>query len=222
MYEATHQDWSAELTTLVNAELSFDDSTEGERLGCRLDGDDPDTPNPAAENPFAPGELDGLIVLVERGACNFSEKIANIALAGGVVGIIGLVTNEEPFSGALGDCQEDACHDIPGYMIFQSLSNDLEDAVAAGTVTVQFDPDAGLSLQQTMVSSSSRGPTMLTNIIKPEIGAPGASVSAEVGTGRRDDAVQRHLRRGADGDRVGRPARRRASPSDRRPRSSPC
>ena len=183
VYEATHQDWSAELTTLVNAELFFDDSTEGRRLGCRLDDDDPETPNPAGENPFAPGELDGLIVLVERGACNFSEKIANIALAGGVIGIIGLVTNEEPFSGALGDCQEDACHDIPGYMIFQSLSNDLEDAVAAGTVTVEFDPDAGLSLQQTMVSSSSRGPTMLTNIIKPEIGAPGASVSAEVGTG---------------------------------------
>ena len=125
VYEATHQDWSAELTTLVNAELFFDDSTEGRRLGCRLDDDDPETPNPAGENPFAPGELNGLIVLVERGACNFSEKIANIALAGGVIGIIGLVTNEEPFSGALGDCQEDACHDIPGYMIFQSLSNDL-------------------------------------------------------------------------------------------------
>ena len=183
VYEATHQDWSAELTTLINAELFFDDSTDGRRLGCRLDDDDPTKPNPEGENPFAPGELDGLIVLVERGACNFSEKVANIALAGGVIGIIGLVTNEEPFSGALGDCQEDACNDIPGYMIFQSLSNDLEDAVAAGTVTVQFDPEAGLSLQQTMVSSSSRGPTMLTNIIKPEIGAPGASVSAQVGTG---------------------------------------
>ena len=183
VYEATHQDWSAELTTLINAELFFDDSTDGRRLGCRLDDDDPTKPNPEGENPFAPGELDGLIVLVERGACNFSEKVANIALAGGVIGIIGLVTNEEPFSGALGDCQEDACNDIPGYMIFQSLTSDLEDAVAAGTVTVQFDPDAGLSLQQTMVSSSSRGPTMLTNIIKPEIGAPGASVSAQVGTG---------------------------------------
>ena len=181
--EATHQDWSADLTTVINAELTFDDSTNGKRLGCRLNDDDPDKPNPAAENPFAPGELDGLIVLVERGGCNFSEKIANIALAGGVIGIIGLVTDEEPFSGALGDCQEGACDDIPGYMIFQSLSDDLEDAVAAGTVTVEFDPDAGLSLQQTMVSSSSRGPTMLTNIIKPEIGAPGASVSAEVGTG---------------------------------------
>ena len=181
-YEATQQDWSADLSALVNAPLFFDDSSEGKRLGCRLDGDDPATPNPEGPNPFAPGELDGRIVLVERGACNFSEKVANIALAGGEIGVIGLVTSEEPFSGALGDCQEDACHDIPGYMIHQALSEDLQAAHAEGTVTVQFDPAAGLSLQQTMVSSSSRGPTMLTNIVKPEIGAPGASVSAEVGT----------------------------------------
>ena len=71
---------------------------------------------------------------------------------------------------------------------------------------VQFDPDEGLSLQQTMVSSSSRGPTMLTNIIKPEIGAPGASVSAQVGAGDGRTPL-RHLRRSADGDRVRRPAR---------------
>ena len=34
-----------------------------------------------------------------------------------------------------------------------------------------------------MVSSSSRGPSYSRNSIKPDIGAPGASVSAEVGTG---------------------------------------
>src|SRR5512137_1422418 len=34
-----------------------------------------------------------------------------------------------------------------------------------------------------MVGSSSRGPSMGTNLIKPEIGAPGASVSALYGTG---------------------------------------
>ena len=182
LYEATHQDWSAELTALVTGDLFFDDSTEGRRLGCRLDDDDPETPNPEGENPFEPGELTGLIVLVERGGCNFSEKIANVALAGGEIGIIGLVTEEEPFSGAPGDCQEDACDDIPGFMIRQSLTEALQAARAEGTVAVELDPAAGLNLQQTMVSSSSRGPTMLTNIIKPEIGAPGASVSAEVGT----------------------------------------
>jgi hypothetical protein len=181
LYEAVFQAWSAELTEPIEALVHFDETTDGKRLGCRLDNDDPTTPNPGAANPFAPGELTGKIVLVERGACNFSEKIANIALGGGLIGVIGLVTADEPFSGALGDCQEDACHDIPGYMIRQSIANQLEDA-AAGGVTVRFDPEDGLDLEQTMVGSSSRGPAMLTNNIKPEIGAPGASVSAEVGT----------------------------------------
>ena len=34
-----------------------------------------------------------------------------------------------------------------------------------------------------MVGSSSRGPSNLGNLLKPEIGAPGASVSAVAGTG---------------------------------------
>ncbi len=46
-----------------------------------------------------------------------------------------------------------------------------------------FDPAAGIPLVQHMVGSSSRGPAMGTNLLKPEIGAPGASVSAIYGTG---------------------------------------
>jgi hypothetical protein len=46
-----------------------------------------------------------------------------------------------------------------------------------------LDPANQIPLVGQMVGSSSRGPSMLTNLIKPEIGAPGASVSAEVGTG---------------------------------------
>ncbi len=46
-----------------------------------------------------------------------------------------------------------------------------------------IDPDNGLPLVGTMVGSSSRGPRNQDSWIKPEIGAPGASVSAEYGTG---------------------------------------
>ena len=46
-----------------------------------------------------------------------------------------------------------------------------------------IDPANGLELAMQMVDSSARGPSMGYNTIKPEIGAPGASVSAEVGTG---------------------------------------
>lgn len=180
-YPAVHQDWSAPLDTALEFPLTFDDTTAGRALGCRLDGTGASDPN--QPNPFDGVDLSGQIVLVNRGVCNFSEKVANIALAGGEAGIIGLVAPGEPFTGALGDCPADACGDIPGFMIHQATSNALKAALDDGEVTVGFDPASGLPLVQTLVGSSSRGPTMLDTRIKPEIGAPGASVSAEAGTG---------------------------------------
>jgi subtilisin family serine protease len=53
----------------------------------------------------------------------------------------------------------------------------------AGEVIVSFDPANGLPLVQHMVGSSSRGPSVGLNEAKPDIGAPGASVSALYGTG---------------------------------------
>jgi subtilisin family serine protease len=178
-YPAVFQPWSAELTVLIQEPLFFDDSTEGRRLGCRLDDDDPDQPNPAGTNPFIGTELDGFVVLVDRGACTISEKVANIALAGGSAALVGMVDGTAPSVFGLGDCPGDACDDIPGFSIARGISLGLQGAVDP---EVRLDPDAGLDLTGTMAGSSSRGPTMLTNIIKPEIGAPGASVSAEVGT----------------------------------------
>ncbi len=65
-------------------------------------------------------------------------------------------------------------------MISQADSETLKSGLEAG-VTVRFDPAEGIPLVGHMVGSSSRGPTMLTNLVKPEIGAPGASVSAIAG-----------------------------------------
>ncbi len=123
-----------------------------------------------------------MVVLVDRGACDFSLKIANIAFGGGVAGIIGMVNPDPPFTGSLGACPDDLCTDIPGYMISQASSTALK-AIAAADGTVTIDPANTLSIVGTVVGSSSRGPTMQTNAVKPEIAAPGASVSAEAGTG---------------------------------------
>ena len=68
-------------------------------------------------------------------------------------------------------------------MVSLATANELLAALDEGDVTVQVDPASGLPLVGSMVGSSSRGPTMQTNVVKPEIGAPGASVSAEAGTG---------------------------------------
>ncbi len=65
-------------------------------------------------------------------------------------------------------------------MIQQSLSTAIK---GAGLVNVTISLDSGIPLIGSMASTSSRGPSGNYNQIKPDIAAPGASVSAEVGTG---------------------------------------
>jgi subtilisin family serine protease len=165
--EAVFQSWSHPLTPefeVTNAPVQFGDGAGGNLLGC---------------DPFAAGSLTDKVVLVDRGVCNFSAKIANIAAGGGKIGVIGLVTPGDPFDGALGLCPDNLCAAIPGYMVSQSVAT----AMKNPTARVTFDDANGIDLIFHIVGSSSRGPDNDHNLIKPEIGAPGASVSAEVGTG---------------------------------------
>jgi subtilisin family serine protease len=173
-YEAVHQPWSHALDfTFANQPIQYGNGAGANLLGC---------------DAFPAGSLTDKIVLVDRGVCNFSLKIANIAAAGGKIGIIGLVTVDDPFEGALGDCPNNLCAAIPGFMIHQLTANRIKNPDGAGPLTiadvrVTFDPAGGVPIVGVMTGSSSRGPDNFANIIKPEIGAPGASVSAEVGTG---------------------------------------
>ncbi len=164
LYDAVFQAWSVPLVSVVESPLQYGNGAGGNLNGCA---------------PFAPGSLVGFIVLVDRGACNFTLKISNISQAGGEIGIIGLVAPGDPFSGGDGG---DRPIDIPGYMITQADSNALKSGLPQ--TVVRFDPAVGTSLIGTMVGSSSRGPQHEnTTLIKPEIGAPGASVSAIAGSG---------------------------------------
>ena len=132
--------------------------------------------------PSQPDRSTGLIVLVDRGECNFTLKISNISQGGGIAGIIGLVAPGEPFAGADGG---DRPIDIPGYMVSQDTSETFKSGLDAG-VTILIDPAEGIPLVGTMVGSSSRGPAMRSIIAKPEIGAPGESVSAIAGSGAEE------------------------------------
>jgi hypothetical protein len=170
LYPAVFQPWSEPLEedgAIVSAPLQYGNGAGGNLDGCAA---------------LPAGSATGMVVLVDRGACDFSLKIANIAAGGAEAGIIGLIAPGEPFTGALGACPSDLCASIPGFMVHQDTSTALKEGEAAGGTVVTLDPASGLELVGTMVGSSSRGPTMLTNLIKPEIGAPGASVSAEAGT----------------------------------------
>ncbi len=172
-YGAVFQPWAAPLTSVIEAPIQYGNGAGGNLLGC---------------NPFPAGSLTGRIVLVDRGTCGFSIKISNIAAGGGLAGIIGLVAPGDPFTGGFSG----GTPTIPGYMILQSDSNAIKSQLAAGVVA-RFDPANQPSIAGTVVGSSSRGPAagqmfygnsaMFGQIIKPEIGAPGASISAVAGSG---------------------------------------
>jgi subtilisin family serine protease len=163
-FPAVFQPWSTPLAGVVEAPVQYGDGAGGNLLGCAA---------------FAPGSLAGKIVLVNRGSCNFTLKIKNIADAGGVIGIIGLVDSSDPFEGGDGGDRPIA---IPGYMVSLAVANRLRSGLP--NTVVRFDPASGLPLAGSMVGSSSRGPQHEdTHLIKPEIGAPGASVSAIAGSG---------------------------------------
>jgi minor extracellular serine protease Vpr len=163
-FPAVFQPWSAPLTTAIEAPLQYGDGAGGNLNGCAA---------------FPAGSLTGKIVLVNRGDCNFTLKIKNVDDAGGLIGIIGLIAPGDPFEGGDGG---DRPITIPGYMVSQAVANRLR-AGLPNTV-VRFDPAVGIALEGSMVGSSSRGPQHEeTMLIKPEIGAPGASVSAIAGSG---------------------------------------
>ena len=163
-FPAVFQPWSVPLTAAVEAPVQYGNGAGGNVNGCAA---------------FPAGSLAGKIVLVDRGACNFTLKVKNVGDAGGRIGIIGQNAPGDPFEGGDGG---DRPITIPGFMVSQAVANRLRSGLP--NTVVRFDPAVGVPLAGSMVGSSSRGPQHEdTTYIKPEIGAPGASVSAIAGSG---------------------------------------
>ena len=129
------QPWSAPLPVIVP--VQYADGAGGNLNGCA---------------PFAPGSLTGLIVLVDRGACNFTLKIKNIGDAGGIAGIIGLVAPGPPSLAAMVATADHHpwLYDQPG------RQNAIKAQIGPSSGTI--DPTNQLPLVGQMVGSSSRGP----------------------------------------------------------------
>ena len=159
----TYQPFSAPLATVIEGPLQYGNAVRGNLLAC---------------GPFAPDSLNGKILLADYGICAPSIKVSNAAAGGAVAVIVGLVAPGDPSVFSYGG----GAPSVPGFNISQADANTLRSGLAAGVI-LRIDPARQQPLVQHVVGSSSRGPTMLTHIIKPEIGAPGASVSAVVGTG---------------------------------------
>jgi subtilisin family serine protease len=125
----------------------------------------------------------GKVALIDRGACNISLKVDRAAKAGAIAVLIGLVAPGDAQSFSLGGGDTF----VPSLVITQDLSLAIQDHISA-PVHVSVSNAVSIPLKGGMVGSSSRGPSIDLNIVKPEIGAPGASVSAVVGTGTGSEA----------------------------------
>lgn len=126
----------------------------------------------------------GKIALIDRGGCSVSLKVDYAVDAGAIGVLIGLVAPGDAVSFSFGGGDSFA----PTLVIQQTLSTSIKARLTAGdTVNVSISPANAIPLVGSMASTSSRGPSVL-NTIKPEIGAPGASVSAQVGTGDGETA----------------------------------
>lgn len=128
----------------------------------------------AAETP----DLSGMVALIDRGTCSISLKVASAAAKGAIgVLIANNVSGDAPtFSFGGGSPL------VETLVITQSTGNALKSAVT-GSVNVTVSPANFIALAGSMTASSSRGPAYNFAALKPEIGAPGASVSALYGTG---------------------------------------
>lgn len=158
------QPWSA-APVYVSGPLQYGNGAGGNLNGCAA---------------FAPGSLTGKVVLVDRGTCAISIKVSNVAAGGGLSAVIANNAAQAP-----GDLPPDfsfggGVPSVPGYSITRADGMLLKGVVGQ---TAVIDPASAASLVMNMVSSSSRGPNVSFNQIKPDVGAPGASLSAQYGTG---------------------------------------
>jgi subtilisin family serine protease len=171
----------APLTTGFAGEIRYG-STPAERQGCFVDGNG----NPSAGNtgvsPFPAGFFDGRVAFVDRGVCAVSFKVHNAANAGAIgVVVANNVAGEAPSFSFGGP---DPFSEQQTLIVGLEVGNALRTGLATGSpVQVAVDPDQATPLVNSMVSTSSRGPTNSEVAIKPDVGAPGASLSAEAGSG---------------------------------------
>jgi subtilisin family serine protease len=132
----------------------------------------------AAEDPYLSNPA-GKVALIDLGGCPVAAKVDRAARAGAKAVLFGVLTITELLPP----------RDVGSGLVLSALipmteSNAIKAELAAGTtVTVSLEVKA---LEKSVVGTSSRGPSNQTVRIKPEISAPGESVSAVVGSGAQE------------------------------------
>jgi subtilisin family serine protease len=159
-------------TTLGPAEYAPAENvaTNHSTLGCSLASD---------TSPFPAGSLTGKIALIERGTCNFSEKVFNAQRGGAVAAFV--------FNSAAGGDNLQGLTPgvhagdvtIPSWFLRRSNGQAMRDFANAhpGQAQAKFSyaPQVAPNIGDVMAGFSSRGPTQ-DKLLKPDLVAPGVDV----------------------------------------------
>ncbi len=172
-------------TGAITSDVLYDNTNADTRRGCTASGAKPAAWSDATR--FA-----GKIALVNRGTCSISLKVANAQAAGASMVLVALIAAGDPVDFSYGG----GLVGIPAFTITLADGNKLKSFYAtppmpAGVVTLanaSTNPAVFVPLDYTIATTSSRGPRNHDNKIKPDVGAPGASVSAVAGTGSESAA----------------------------------
>lgn len=131
-------------------------------------------------------QMAGKIALIDRGTCSFTTKVRNAMSAGAVGAIITNDTNAQ----VIGFSDDGTGQDIsiPSWLIDLNSGNTLRDALNAGQTIIAAASHNSVFNESRyanrLATFSSRGGPFSNSIIKPDISAPGLSISsADAGTG---------------------------------------
>jgi minor extracellular serine protease Vpr len=138
----------------------------------------PGSDNLVCSSDVADGSLSGEVVLIERGACSFSQKMANAKAAGAGGAIV--FTDDRGVTGMARTAGFDDL--IPAVMVARDDGLALEGALAGGALspTTITPPTIVAETPNELAGFSSRGPVPFTGIVKPDVVAPGVNVLSSV------------------------------------------
>ncbi|MCV0403203.1 MAG: S8 family serine peptidase [Chloroflexi bacterium] len=153
-------------------------------FGAAVGDFDPFAENPVTDAPFVAwggtetacagsspaSDVSGAVVLIKRGACTFSQKVASAAGAGAIGVVVYNSVGGDPIAmGGAGD--------LPAVMV---SNGDGETIKAELPSTVSIDGSNPVEILTTnadiMAGFSSRGPAEFTENIKPDVVAPGVNI----------------------------------------------
>lgn len=180
-YQNTNTVGWAPITEGFEGELAYG-GTETEQLGCFLDDDGNPVGDVTDNSPYEDGFFEGKVALIDRGACAVSYKTHNAAEAG-AIGVI-VANNVAGGAPSFSFGPIDPFHEQETLIVGLEVGDTLRAGLDSGEpVLVAVDPTQGTPLANSMSPGSSRGPSVSEVAIKPDIGAPGASVTADSGSG---------------------------------------